>query len=87
MKGLVRGICAAVVCGAVVVREVSPCVSACIGLKQACISGSLIICRFWSVFLCLNQLIIRRPFCCVVRGSTGLIGVRSALNDLRGTVC
>src|ERR1043165_324440 len=40
-----------------------------------------------SVFLCLNQLIISCPFCCVVRGSTGLMGVRSLLKDLSGTVC
>src|ERR1043165_2106518 len=49
-------------------------------------SGSSKTCLLCSVFLCLNQLIMSCPFCCVVRGSTGLIGIRSLLNDLRGTV-
>src|ERR1043165_3697896 len=40
-----------------------------------------------SVSLCLNQLIISCPFCCVVRGLIGLTGVRLLLKDLSGTVC
>ena len=66
----------------------SPSVSGCtVGLKRACISGSARTCCLCSVFLFRNQLIIRRPFCCVVRGSIGLRGVRSLLKDLSGMVC
>ena len=86
VKGGLRGVA---ICDAVRVVagfEDSPSVSGCKGLKRACISGSARTCCLSSVFLFRNQLIIRRPFCCVVRGSTGLIGVRSLLNDLRGTV-
>ena len=84
-----KGLGKVVVCDAVQVvagLEDSPSVSGCRGLKRACISGSARTCCLSSVFLFWSQLIIRRPFCCVVRGSTGLIGVRSLLNDLRGTV-
>ena len=84
-----KGLREVVVCDAIQVVagfEDSPSVSGCKGLKRACISGSARTCCLSSVFLFRNQLIIRRPFCCVVRGSIGLIGVRSLLNDLRGTV-
>ena len=72
-----------VVCG--VVLEGSPSVSGCKGLNRACISGSAKICRLCSVFLCPSQLSTRRPLCCVLRGFSGLMGVRSLLNDLMGT--
>ena len=39
------------------------------------------------MFLFLNQLIISCSFYWVVKGSSGLIGVRSLLKDLKGMVC
>ena len=71
-----------------VIFDVSPVVSGCIvDPKQDCISGSVKIRHLCSVFLCLNQLIISCPFCCIVKGSSGLMEVRSLLSDLSGTVC
>jgi hypothetical protein len=70
-----------------VVFEDSPWVSSCSGPRRACISGSSKTRLLCSVSLCLNQLMMSCPFCCVVRGSIGLIGVRSLLKDLRGMVC
>ena len=81
----------AIVAGAVVVCavfDVSPNVSGCkVGLKRDCTSGSSKTRRLCSVFLCLSQLSMRCPFCWVVRGSTGLMGVWSLLSDLSETVC
>jgi len=64
------------------VFEDSPWVSVCTVLKRFRISGSSKIRRLWSVFLFCNQLIISRPFCWVVKGSSGLSGVLSLLSDL-----